>query len=152
MAAPRPIGDPLGSVQVVGLRELQKELKQVDAELPKKLRVGQLDIARDVVEKADARARGMGGVFRHAVAMQGSLKAKGEQRYAKAVLDANKAPMILGAEFGAKRYRQFPRFRGNQHPSTWAPEGVGYVLYPTIRDNEAGIVDAYDRMLGQLFD
>lgn len=82
-------------------------------------------------ERSESKGRGLGGVHRHAVS-QGGIE---EFQLAKASgirLAASRSPTILGAEYGAKAYPQFPTWRGNQfNPSA---SGVGYMMHPALRE------------------
>jgi hypothetical protein len=53
-------------------------------------------------------------------------------------------PFAFGAEFGAKRYPQFAAWRGNQWVGGSGPaDGVGYFLYPAIREQHAEVERIY---------
>jgi hypothetical protein len=53
-------------------------------------------------------------------------------------------PFAFGAEFGAKRYPQFQPWRGNQWVAGEGPAtGVGYFLYPAIRERRAEVERIY---------
>lgn len=124
-------------VEVIGLKELIKGLKEADAALPKELGRASKDAADIVVTAASALASSVGGAARHAAP---SLKAAAQARQAAVSYGSDALPMAMGAEFGAKRYPQFKPFRGNQ----WEGDGgPGYVLSPTIKDKHAEFETAY---------
>jgi hypothetical protein len=134
--------------RIIGLAAFQRDLRAMGAEWPRELRGINLDAAQVVTEQAQARARALGGVHQHVAA---SIKAAAEQRRAKVVLDSNKEPALLGAEFGSHQFRQFPGWRGNR----WTdPEGleVGYMVHPTIRElvRSDRLVDLYGDRLEDL--
>jgi hypothetical protein len=135
-------------VDVRGLREVQKMLRLGEPELAKALRVEQLEIAEDVLEKSRTTARSQGGVARKAAE---ALKAKAEQRYAKVILDGGRFPFVYGGEFGALRYQQFEPWRGNQYTDPLA-QNVGYFLHPTLRAERDHIEDAYEQMVEDLLE
>ncbi|HMV73206.1 MAG TPA: hypothetical protein PKB00_01415 [Microthrixaceae bacterium] len=140
-------------VQVEGLAELQRGLRDL---------VGK-DITRDVLKganvhyaefvtaKAQARARGYGGVRSKAAS---GLSSRGEQRYAVIRMDGTGSPWLLGAEFGSLRYHQFPSWTGNRWTAP-PDETPGYFLHPTIRDTaEEGAefyADELDKALASAF-
>ena len=142
------------AVQIDGLVQLQRDLRQLDAALPKELRKVNLDVAKLVAQRAQARARGLGGVN---AAAAGSIKALAQQRNAAVQIRATAAiPFALGAEFGAghdsRRHRKTGMYRGyNQFP-IWRGNGAdaGYAVYPTIRDSNSAIVEAYQQRLTEL--
>lgn len=136
-------------VEVVGLRDLQKALRQVDADFPKELRKANKAAAEDIVSAAKVMAFGVGGVAGKA---SGSLRAVAEQRSASVKLGGARYPYALGAEFGALRYHQFKPWRGNQ----WSDgDGPGYFLHPSIRARREQILEEYgkaiDRLTGKAF-
>lgn len=140
--------DPL---EIHGLKEFRKELKHLDSALPREIGKANQEVADFVLKRSQTKAQAMGGVQAHAA--RRGMKARRSQRTASITLDGQREPTILGAEFGAKRWRQFPRWRGNQ----WNPDsgGVGYFLHPEIRDSREKQVeimgDAFDRVARKAF-
>lgn len=137
--------DRSDKVRIEGLSQVQKALRNADRELAKGLATEQRKLADFVVGKAEARAAGQGGVAAK-VARGGALKAKGEQRFAKVVLDGGRFPFVFGAEFGAVQYRQFKPWRGNQYTDPLGQE-VGYFLHPTLRAEREHIFRFYEGMI-----
>lgn len=135
-------GDKVG---VVGLRELVRDLKAADPLLAKELTKAQRTIAEKVVDRAQARARAEGGIIAKAA---DAFEAKGEQRYAKVVLNGHKHPFVYGGEFGAKQYPQFEPWRGNQFTDPLA-QNIGYALFPTLREMRGDIVDEFDDLVNR---
>lgn len=133
-------------VDIQGLAQLQKALRDVDPELAKQLRIRQKSIAEDIVDKATARGDSLGGV---AAKSTQALKAKGEQRNAKVILDAQRFPWALGGEFGGLGYRQFKPWRGNRYTDPLGQD-VGYFLHPTLRDERDHIIHEYEAMVDDL--
>lgn len=158
-------GSPVG-VDIVGLRDFQRELRKLGPEFPAKLKAENLNIAEDIAIKAKAKALSLGGVRAKAA---GAISARAEQRYASIRIDASKRgkyPFALGAEFGTlrqtqgkkipvnshgprKHYGGFGPWRGNQWVA-WGSSGVGYFLHPTIRDNRENIMKSYEQMIDRL--
>lgn len=127
-------------VQVIGLKQLQRDLRDLDAKLPRELRKVNLSVAQMVVEKAQSAA---GGVSRQASAAAASgLKAAAEQRSAAVILRVVRG-FELGAEFGALQWHQFMPWKGNSGDA-------GYFMYPTIRAENEHIVEAYVQRLTEL--
>lgn len=120
----------------------------MDSKLPREIGKANKDAADMVVTSATRRAQGMGGVQAHAA--KRGMRAKRSQRAAAITLDGVREPTILGAEFGAKKYRQFPPWRGNQ----WNPDsgGVGYFLHPVIRDDREQIIGKYADVIDALLE
>lgn len=135
-------------VRVEGLRDLQRELRAVDTKLPRSLAIANKTAAEYVADRARQRARSQGGV---AAKSAPSIRAAGEQRRSKVLLGGPSWPYALGAEFGAKYHPQFKPWRGNQHSEGMQPgSGVGYFLYPTIRDTRDDFMDVYERAIDQV--
>lgn len=150
------------AVDVVGLKDLQRELRKVGPEFPKELRRENHEVARYVLRRAEGTAARVGGVAAHAAP---GMKTRAEQRYALIQLDTHSHPEILGAEFGGGAlYRagnpksttgKRPGFTSQFEP--WRGNGpdAGYFLYPTIRAETDEIVDRYgdlvDRVTAKAF-
>ena len=123
------------AIRVEGLDELRAGLKAIGPEWPRKLGEINKKVAQAVVD--DAKSKAQTPQARKAAE---SLKASAATTGATVTLGSG-VPFALGAEFGAKQYKQFPEWRGNQ----WNPAagGVGYFLHPAIRDHLADIEKAY---------
>lgn len=141
--------DSAAKIEVHGLRELQKVARQAGAQFAKELRTGQKALAETIVAGAQSRASSLPGKAGSSFAA--GLKAKGEQRNAKVVLDGTKAPTLLGDEFGAKRFHQFEAWRGNQYTDPLS-QGVGYALHPELRAEREQIMRAYEEMVDHVLD
>lgn len=143
-------------IQIVGLKQLQADLRALDGKLPAELRKVNLSVSKMIAAKAQARATGLGGVHAKAAA---SIKATAEQRSASITIKASAAiPMALGAEFGAghntPRQRATGTYEGLNALPTWRGNSsdAGYALYPTIQESDTAIVQAYSDALGALLD
>lgn len=96
-------------IDVKGIKELQKSLRKMDADLPKQMRIVLngaselvLDYARPRFPKRSGRAAA-------------SLKARSSQREARIALGGRRAPYAPGLDFGGGR-PQFPPYqRGGRY-------------------------------------
>lgn len=151
--------DAGNAIQIVGLRDLQADLRELDAKLPRELRKVNLSVAQMVAEHAQSTARSQGSVIAKAAP---AIRAGADQRSAWVRITATaQLPFALGAEFGAGRnvartrrspsggqvtytgFKQFQQWRGNG-------SDAGYALYPTIRGDSDQIVAAYTQRLTEL--
>lgn len=144
------------AVHVVGIRDLQRALRDVDKALPRELRVVHKEVAARVLQVARRNATALGPMQARAAAEGMTAGAEQRSAYIKLRAGARKGAFVFGAEFGAARdtsrsrttgtyvgYRQFRAWRGRGRDA-------GYFLYPAIRDEGRRIVDDYDRALGDL--
>lgn len=130
-------------VEVRGLRDFQRELRRLSAELPRELREANLRVAQ-LIEAAVQR----GNLSKQqAEAIEGVIAAA-QQRFATIAFDPRRVPFVRGAFFGAKRYPQFPEWVGNQ----WEPGAGGgpYVVADEIRSNFQQIIDVYGELIEEL--
>lgn len=129
-------------VRVEGLDEFRARLKELGAEWPKALGQANKQAAGVIVKSAQERADALGSTAAH---VSSSIKAAAQERAAVITLGGNSMPMALGAEFGARKYPQFPPWRGNQWTEGDGPAaGVGYFLNPAVRETRDEFVDVYD--------
>jgi hypothetical protein len=165
MSAPRPpragtVRTRAFELKVVGMKDLRKLLRDLDAGLPGELRDTNKRVVEEVlvppVRAAAAAHRPHGastGTRAHpmhwadAVA---TVRAVASQT-SSAILygsTAKRAAWMVGYEFGSIKYKQFP-------PSSPRLGGgsAGYFFYPTIRAAVPQIVDAYadalDKFMGR---
>lgn len=132
-----------GTVNVEGLRELNKSLKEMGPEFPREMRLANKEIATSVLEAARSRAFSLGGV---AAKTAPTLRVSAGTTSAGVALGGTRAPYAAGAEFGGGRTpttRQFKPWRGKG-------SDAGYFLYPTIRDNAEEIEAQYREALDDL--
>jgi hypothetical protein len=114
------------------LKQLLRDARRVEKDLPKAMRQSLLPISRQVLSRATQRAQSQGGVAAHAV--RRGLRAGATQNTAWIKL-LGREPTIFGAEFGGgarKTTRQFQPWRGSGG-------GAGYFVYPTIRGSAADV-------------
>lgn len=131
-------------VEVEGLKQLLRDARRVENDLPKQMRLHLLPISQSVLRQAKQRGQSLGGVQRHAV--RRGLRGGATQNSAWIKLAASAEPTILGAEFGGGRRpttQQFPPWRGSGG-------GAGYFLFPTIRGMSGEITDRFENALDDL--
>lgn len=142
-----------GDVQVEGLRELSRVLKNMDNDLARELRGANKDAAQVAADAAQVRARAQGGAAAKGVT---SIRASAGLRSASVGFGGARAPWMAGAEFGANRDRQRQRstgtYIGYRQFQPWRGTGrtAGYFVYPAIRANEERIIDQYTQALDAL--
>jgi hypothetical protein len=121
------------AIRVVGLREFQRNLKKLDADLPKALRVA-FNGAADVVV-ADARKR----VASRSGRARGTVKARSTQTASRVVGGGNKAPYYPWLDFGGK----VGRARSVSRPFL----KHGRYIYNAYFDNQARYAQLMERAL-----
>lgn len=127
-------------IEVHGLKELARALKQAESGLPNALRDTNKEVAKEVATKATGRAQSLGGVAAHVAP---SIRASAGARFAAVAGGGASSPAFAGAEFGGRgrpTTQQFQPHLGTQ----------GYFLYPTIRDEASDIEDKYTDALNDL--
>jgi hypothetical protein len=135
-------------VNVEGIKEFQAALRQIDATLPRRMRVANNVVAEKLAAAARLRAGSLGSTAAHVAP---SVRVASDQRSVAIKIGSAKYPMAIGAEFGSHRFHQFKPWTGNK----WTdPESlaIGYFLHPTIRaEVSAGHVrDEYDKAMAEL--
>lgn len=140
------MAETVGPVEVHGLKEFNKALKEADKKYSKELRAANVAASRRVVTRAKAIAAMRGGVAAKAAT---SLRALASVKGAQIKLGGDRYPYALGAEFGSLQFRQFPTWRGNQWVA-WGTSGVGYFLHPAIRDQYDEIVEEYGEAIDRI--
>lgn len=143
----------MGGIRVVGLVDLNRELRKVSRDLPVGLKEANYRVAKHITDRAELKAKTLGPGFERAAR---SLSASRSGRAAQVGLGGARAPDAGGWEFGAQHnqvhnttrglmigWNQFPVWRGNQ-------DRAGYFLYPTIRAEAAEVLEMYAQMIDQL--
>lgn len=146
------------SVAVKGLRELNRELKALDAMggegNRQLLKDANWRVAQFVTEKARQRASGVG---RQQARAAESLKPSKTVNRAQVTGGNARVPFFFGAEFGAKpnvlrSERQRAgwagpgRYIGFRQFLPWTKPGsgnVGYFLFPTLKNESSDIIELY---------
>lgn len=131
-----------GTVQVEGLRDLNRALKQLGPDAQKELRDASKEVAGFVARDASAAARSLGGVAAHVAP---SIRAVGGVGGAGVSFGGSAYPMAGGAEFGSIRYKQFKPWRGN------GPD-AGYFVYPAIRQDADRIVTEFTQAVNKVIE
>lgn len=129
-----------GAVQVSGLNELNRALKQLGPELQKELKETNLEVAQIVADDARGIAVSLGGV---AAKTAPSIQAKGYTTSAGVGFGGSGYPFAMGAEFGSYRFKQFKPWRGNG-------SDAGYFVYPAIRQDADRITSEYTEAIDDL--
>lgn len=120
------------SLEVEGLTETLDGFRGLDKVVDRVISKGLARFAKDLRRRSEKRGSSLGGVHRHAVA-GGGIEEFTRAGSAGLRLRSRKEPTILGAEYGAKQYRQFPKWRGNQFTGSRG-SNVGYMVHPALRD------------------
>lgn len=156
-----------GALRVVGLRELQRALRQADPKLKRLLgqthrKVAELYVAAPARSIASTLGRGQAHLARGGV-----ISGRGSSRGAAVQLTAGRYPDAFAQEFGrsstagwmrkpgqiADTFGQFRPWRGNQNEWTWegGTGGAGYALHPAFRHNRQRILDEYLNTVGEAY-
>lgn len=146
---------PSEGVEVPGLRQFARDLKDAGPELVNELKDLNFRVATKVKDDAIARASGQGPMAARAA---GSLRAAKQAARAAVFLGNAKTPFALGAEFGSQHNK--PRMLPNEGTDRlgwnqfrqWAGSGstAGYFLYPAIRQDMPEIEAMYGAAVEQI--
>jgi hypothetical protein len=127
-------------IEVQGLYEFLARVKATTPEVAKQVADVNKKAADIVKDAAAAKAQSIGST---AAKASQSLATSKATRQASVRLGRG-MPFAFGAEFGAKKYRQFKPWTGNQWVGGSGPAGgVGYFLYPAIREQKAKVESEY---------
>lgn len=124
-------------IQITGLREFQRALKQMDADLPKQLRVALNEASGLVIDYAQPRMPSVTGRAR------ASLKARSSQRAARVGMGGRRAPYAPWLDFGGEG-----RKKGRPAPRTFIKEGR--YVYAGLRVKRDEITQVMAAALTQL--
>lgn len=123
-------------IDISGIRDFQRQLKQMDADLPKMLRVVHNGAADLVVARARPKVPTRTG------AAAGSLKARSSQREGRVAAGGRRAPYFPWLDFGG---------RVGPADSVERPFLTeGRYVYPTVRENNAEIQEVMSSGLADL--
>lgn len=123
-------------IEVAGLREFQRSLRQMDADLPKQIRVVLNASGEIVVKYAQPKIPSKSGRAR------ASMKLRSSQREARLAAGGRRAPYYPWLDFG-----------GSVGPNDSVQRPfitIGRYVYPTLRDHNAEIQDAMAEGLQRL--
>jgi hypothetical protein len=140
---------------ILGLDEFRRNLRKIDVGLGKELGQFNKQVGTHVLDHADKRRQALKGRYgSYSTRWKGgrgvTLKASSDQRRVSVTVRP------AAAEFGLDGHKVFGRYyanrdlkrqvwpvwSGNQFVST-VDSGVGYMVFPTIRDELPQIVDFY---------
>jgi hypothetical protein len=121
-------------IEITGLRELQRSLKQMDADLPKQIRLILNDASQVIIDYARPRFPTRTG---KAV---GSLKARSSQRAVRIAFGGKRAPYAPWLDFGGQG-----RHKGRPALRPFIREGR--YLYPGLRVKRDEITQIMERGL-----
>lgn len=150
MAKPKKyVSDKSSGIHVDGLKELQRELKSLDAEWPKELRKANKEAAEMVAARTRRSfARGT-GVDPKVVP---SIRALAQARSAAVKIGGQRFPFALGAEFGGGKFGKGNPTPAGGYTTQFRPHRgrAGYHLYPTLRRSTDEVVDLYGDLIDDL--
>lgn len=135
-------------VEIPGLRDFNRALRKVSADLPKITRRAHADFATEVRDEARSNAAGLPGRSKFARLIVSSA---GQNFAAVRVRDSH--PAAAGWVFGALAFRQFRPWVGRQAPvAGYGDFGPGaYAVSPAIRTEAPRVLDEYHRRVQALF-
>jgi hypothetical protein len=122
-----------GAIEVEGLAQLSRALKELGPDFSRELRLTNKSVADMVADDARAAAYSIGGVAAHVAP---GIKSTAGIRSAGVSFGGSAYPMAGGAEFGSIKYPQFAPYRGSG-------SDAGYFVYPSIREDASEIADKY---------
>lgn len=123
-------------IEVVGVRDLQKALRQIDRDLPRELAAGLAEAAEIVAVHARRKVPVRSGAAR------GSIKPRKEQRGASLAVGGNKAPYFPWLDWGGRVGR------GRSQVRPFIPEGR--YVYPSLREKRPAVEEKVDEVLARL--
>lgn len=125
-----------GKVEVTGIADLQKALRQIDKDLPKELAAGLAGAAEIVADEA----RPM--VPRRSGAAAGSIKVKKQQRGAALAVGGTAAPYFPWLDFGGAVGRN----KSVRRPFI----KTGRYIYPALKKKDKQVRARVDEVLEQM--
>lgn len=128
------------AIDVVGLKDFQRELRQMDKAWAKELRVANKKAAEPIAKDTRSSFASRPGV---APKVAASVKVLAEQRSASIKIGGDKYPYAMGSEFGSIQFKQFPPHRGSGSEA-------GYSLYPSIRSNRENVINVYGDLIDEV--
>lgn len=124
-------------IETTGLREFQKALRQMDADLPKQLRLILNEAAGIIIDYAQAHVAVKTG------RAKASMKARSSQRSAAVSIGGSRAPWTPWLDFGGEG-----RIRGRPAPREFIKEGR--YVYRGLRLHNEDITDLLAKGLTEL--
>lgn len=123
-------------IEIIGLAEFQRELRRLDAQFPKELRIANKMAAELIAEPTRSSFESRDGV---APKVAASVKVLAQQRSAAVKIGGTRFPYAMGSNFGSRKFTQFP-----------PPVEPDYSLYRTIAANREAVVDTYADMVDRI--
>jgi hypothetical protein len=123
-------------IEVTGLREFQRSLRQMDADLPKQIRLVLNASGEIVIKYARPTIPSKTGAAR------ASMKLRSSQREARLAAGGRRAPYYPWLDFGGSV--------GPNDSVTRPFVKIGRYVYPTLRDHNAEIQEAMSEGLQRL--
>lgn len=123
-------------VEVVGLRDFQRELRGIDKDFAKELKQASKQAAEIVAGGTYSALISYGGSSAKAAP---SVKAFGQQRAGLVKIGGSRYPFAMGANFGSNKYKQFRK-----------PTKPDYALYRTIAAKNDQIIEVYGDALDKV--
>ena len=125
-------------VEIDGLKDLIRDLKDLDPALAKEIKEVNLEVAKLVADIARAKVPSKSGKAR------ASYKPRGEQRYATVKAGGARTPYVPWLEFGGRR--------GSEKKPSRAYYSEGRYLWPTIGAQRQKILAYYVNGLDNVMD
>lgn len=124
------------TIRIVGLAELQRELRTLDKKWPGSLRLVNKDAAELIADVTRRSFLARPGV---APKVAPSVKALAQQRSAAVKIGGQKYPFAMGSNFGSVAFKQFPN-----------PTKPDWSLYKSISDERETVVESYGDAIERL--
>lgn len=136
------------SVDVIGLRDLQKALKSMEDDAPKQLRQANKKAAEIVADRTRSNYRDLPGPAHRVIP---TIRALAQQRSAAVKIGGARHPYTFGVEFGGGKHgKGNPTPRGGYTTQFQRARKGGYGVYPAIKSENDRVVEAYGDALDEL--
>lgn len=123
-------------VEVKGIRDLRRSLKQVETELPKELRDGLAAVSELVLDAARPKVPSVSG------GAVGSMRVRRQSAAAAIAVGGEKAPYFPWLDFGG---------RVGRNKSVVRPFfKEGRYIYPTLKEKRSVINEKVDKLIAEL--
>lgn len=123
-------------IEVTGLREFQRELRKMDSDLPKQVRIALNQASQLVIDKATPL------IPRRTGRAANSLKVRSSQREARIAAGGKRAPYYPWLDFGGKV--------GKRKSVDRPFYKEGRYIYPTLRKNREHVIEIMQTALSDL--
>lgn len=120
------------AIKIEGLNEFVRNLKKIDSDLPKMVRVAFNESADIVVDDVRPRIPSKSGRAR------GSVKARSTQRFARVKGGGAKAPYYPWLDFGGQIGRKSGKARGNRGKRPWVGADGRYIYRSYFEARDSG--------------